>query len=199
MSELQSTLIDTDLDYERFGEAWKALREMHGFTREELEEQTGLPPAWFELMEDCYVTLDFDHLDSLAGAYQCSPGELLDAMYVIAEAHTHDVRAEREELQLGIDFLEFLLKNRNFVTAAEFRRRFGEHVNEGLNALYDFGVRFKRHSTSRNSLPWAYEVEKYGCWKCRQPTEETAGLNCEHCGVEYDPERIIETMKVAYG
>lgn len=83
---------------EDIGRAVKALREGADVTLDDIYEGTngsGLIPPAVELIEEWGGLHDIDEISVYADACDCSPGEFLDAVLVVAEAHSHNIEDEK--------------------------------------------------------------------------------------------------------
>lgn len=126
-------------DPEKLGIALEALREMHGMSRDDLAEATGLPMQWIELCED-YGWLTLDRLSEFADAYGLEPGVLLDAATSIAVAERIDVMAERRDNEQADKLLELLEAHPMGVSHEQMEAAGVATNNMPLNLLYDRGV-----------------------------------------------------------
>lgn len=130
-----------------------------GLSRNDVYEIGGVVPLLLELHEEHGGWPDVETLIGLAHAYECTPGELVDAVACLEEAQQHDLAAEREISRQANKLLELLYRQRHDLehardwVANHWMKLNGVSTNNApFNDLLDRGypVEIVRDSTGKN-------------------------------------------------
>lgn len=134
-----------------------ALRLASGLSRDDVYDECGIPPIMLELHEEHGGWPDMGVLIALAECYECTPGELVDAVACLEEAQQHDIAAERKTRQQADKLLWLLertyeIASHTWITNAWMEQNGVATNNAPLNDLLDRGypVEIVRDSTGKN-------------------------------------------------
>lgn len=181
--------MNIDIDGEQLARAWKDLREQKNLSRQEFCEITGFPEPLVELAEEwdggCF---ELEHLEFMADAYECEPGELLDRARALAFELSRDHAAEADDLEQAKKLLDILRKERA-ATHADMEAADISINNGPLNVLYDMGypVESWRATVGLETTTYTGRPDRTR----ERPVIETIGVKVkDDADISVDPEGV---------